>query len=91
MLLVRVVVVVGVGKVAEDIMGEDWGETSGVEAAEAAEEMAEANWAAKAGENNEEPKLAKVWFKAAMWECSIWYFKPFKFLYRLPQSPIVHW
>lgn len=31
-------------------------------------------------ENKEEPKEAKVWLRATMWECSMWYFKPFKFL-----------
>lgn len=31
-------------------------------------------------ENKEEPNVANVWFKAAIWECSMWYFKPFKFL-----------
>jgi hypothetical protein len=31
-------------------------------------------------ENKEEPKEAKVWLRATICECSMWYFKPFKFL-----------
>ena len=31
-------------------------------------------------ENKEDPNVANVWFKATIWECSIWYFKPFRFL-----------
>lgn len=47
---------------------------------EDADEVLEGDEEEGEDKENKEPKEAKVWLSATICECSMWYFKPFKFL-----------